>query len=139
MDVEQWSLIVAIAAFVVALGSLWLSRRSTRASERSAAAAERSAAAAEAALPPPPPLIGWRFERGSSAEHALRNIGTETATDVTVEGVPADAAGLVRFSPVARLGPGERTEITIFTVDQVAVRKLKVSCREIEPQLVEVT
>lgn len=78
--------IPAWGALLLSLVALYFSWRSTRHQNRSAAAAERSAAAAEQArAQADPPAVDWRIEHRNYGVFLLRNIGTDTATGVTVD------------------------------------------------------
>ncbi|MFF5171754.1 hypothetical protein ACFY3U_03860 [Micromonospora sp. NPDC000089] len=128
----DWTNVVSVGISVLALGvSAWgvrhakvsaeAARRSADASERSAEAAERQAAAAEAALPPPPPPVVWHVARkGGPNSYLLRNVGTESAASVEIDG----DGGLVRLtehqtSEASRLSPGQSVGFWVVTADQL--------------------
>lgn len=97
MGVDAWALVIAMLSFAWGV-FVWFSarkdarearaeaQRSAEAADRSADAAMRSADAAERQIElATPPAIDFQFEQIREARYALRNIGTSTATGVTVD------------------------------------------------------
>jgi hypothetical protein len=80
--------------------------RSADASIRSADAAERQAVAAEAMVPPPQPKVAWQVSKLGEGDYALRNVGTDTAGNVTVEADGYDPAGIQITPEPGRVLPG---------------------------------
>lgn len=110
---------VATGAGIISLAALGVSLRATRHSARSATATERQAAASEAALPKPPPAVEWRLEWQRKSSYALRNVGTDTATNVRII-VPPAYVNLVRFDlGDGTVGAGSAVRIMLISVGEL--------------------
>ncbi|HEY9251558.1 MAG TPA: hypothetical protein VIP06_02785 [Nocardioides sp.] len=132
MSVEMWAAILAAAALLLSLVSLYIAAHSARAAERSALAAARSADAAEDqaraveranelveqaqrrgvrapdAWMPAARAVGWDVERTSNPNRLLlRNVGEAPATNVSVE--PSDWVYIIGDSAAANAGLGGPT------------------------------
>jgi len=76
----------AWAGVVVAFAAVGVSYYQTRQNHRALAVAERQAAIAEAALPSPPPPVGWEVRpAGGEDKWAMVNVGREIAHNVEID------------------------------------------------------
>lgn len=116
MDID-WGDAAAWAAFVIAVISASFAWRSVGEAKKSRVAAERAAAAGEVSAQAAvrsadaeekahqlaerqyqdslPPAVAWQIEKAGKSWYVLRNIGTDTALDVTVD-LSALAGALVQ-------------------------------------------
>lgn len=129
----QWGDIAALASAGIAVASAGIAawqagearkarkesatwaEESAQASTRSADAAERSLALEEAAArAAEPPEVGWILERANKNRFVLRNIGTKTATGVTVD--ESQIPAIKRDVPQGATVPGGNGSVSFLMV-----------------------
>lgn len=86
-DIPTWASLIAV---VISLGALWISALGLKWQRLGAETSARAVMLAEQqATDAAPPKIAWKIERPSKNEYVLRNIGTDTAKGVVVDGARA--------------------------------------------------